>query len=269
MQTLCRFAGGPELQKSMGKVWSKLLTPTEMKAALEGENFKSLKRAVAQDVLDSVKEVLSPELVQRALDKGGASKKSWEEVYSTLNEAFKASGLNIRQAVPCPNQTNEVLKVLNESFDKMGAFIVPNEEDEGEGAEGEEKIMDNVMMDVIKLLQTLVHLYDIKAEEVMSVLKICIKLDETVWAGDKKMERLTITIMNRALAGKDSCSPDQWFQVRPARLMPFEVYIMPCAATPAPSKVYRNPTVMITTFMNSVYIYHICGNIYQSLTSSI
>ena len=214
MQTLCRYAGGPEAQKAMGKVWGKMLTATEMTAAFDGDNFKGVKRAIAQDVLGSVKEVLSPELVQRALDKGGGTNKSWEEMFKTLNVAFKAKGLNIRQAVPCPNQTREVQKILNDAFETMNCTSLTNEEDEGEGDEGAEKIMDNVMLDVNRLLQTLVHLYDITAEEVMSVLKICIKLDETVWAGDKKMERLTITVMNRALAGKDSCRPDQWFQVR-------------------------------------------------------
>lgn len=205
----------------MGEVLGRIMTTTEMKAALKGENFKSLKRAIAQDVLGSVKEVLSPELVQRALDKGGGTNKSYQELFSTIDGAFKAQGLNIRAAVPCPNQQREVLKVMNEASEKlMDAFIVANEEDEVEGTEGYEKIMDNVQLDVIRLLQTLVNLYDIKAEEVNSKLKVCVKLDETIWAGDKKMERLTITVMNRALAGKDSCDPAQWFHVRHNQLIP-------------------------------------------------
>jgi len=80
--------------------------------------------------------------------------------------------------------------------------------------EADEKIMDNVQMDVTKLLQTLVHLYDIREQEVNSVLKVCLKLDETIWAGDKKMERLTVTVMNRALAGQENCAPEHWFQVQ-------------------------------------------------------
>ena len=140
----------------MGEVWGRLLTPTEMKAALKGPNFASLKRLVAQDVLGSVKEQLSPELVQRALDKGGGTNKCWGEIFKMMDVAFKDAGLNIRTAVPCPHEQRECLKAMNEGFEGMGAFIV---EEDAEDADDAEKIMDNVQMDVTKLLQTLVYLY--------------------------------------------------------------------------------------------------------------
>ena len=82
-------------------------------------------------------------------------------------------------------------------------------------------------MDIEKLLQTLVNFYDIKPDEcVDKTLKICLKLDETVWASDKKMERLTLTVMNGALNKNARVQPDvfrrEWFKVQS------ETEIWPC-----------------------------------------
>jgi hypothetical protein len=192
-----------------------VLTNTEVAEALRGDNFKTLKRMIAQDYLGTVKAHFSPEMAQRALDKGGGTNKCWSEMFAVMEQAFGDAGLNIRAAVPNPHQQRECCADMNEAFEQMGATrVLAHDGGEHDGGENGEKIKDNVQLDVCRLLQTLVHLYDIRHDEVGGVLKVCLKMDETIWAGDKKMERLTVTVMNRALAGKERCAPHQWFKVQ-------------------------------------------------------
>ena len=196
-------------------------TFAEMREALKGDRFKSIKRALTQDYLLALKKTLTPETIHRALDIGGGTNQSWQELFNAMHTAFGDIGLNIYKAIPNPHEQRKFCGVMNEAFTGMRAFKVG--EDDGAEVEGDDKILDNVQMDVTILLQTLVHLYDLKSAEVggtavtPGVLKVCLKLDETIWAGEKKMERLTVTVMNRALAGKDQCAPNQWCQVQSER----------------------------------------------------
>uniref|UniRef100_A0A6T7Z3G5 Uncharacterized protein n=1 Tax=Pyramimonas obovata TaxID=1411642 RepID=A0A6T7Z3G5_9CHLO len=93
---MSRYAGDQNVQKLLGSVMGKILTRTEMAEALKGDNFKVLKRMIAQDYLASVKEKFTPEKVQRALDVGGGTNKCWQEIFKTMESAFADSGLNIR-----------------------------------------------------------------------------------------------------------------------------------------------------------------------------
>lgn len=211
---ITRWAGDSKMRARFGSVLGKTATATEMREALKGDKFKTLKKTLTQDYLGALKEKLTPWMIQRALDVGGGSNKSWQQLFNTMNGAFAEIGLSIHKAIPNPHQQREFCGVMNEAFKGLGAFKV----EEGEATvEGADNIMQNVQMDVNKVLQTLVHLYDLRAEEVNGKLKVCLKLDETIWAGDRKMERLTVTVMNRALGGKDSCEPDQWFSVQSER----------------------------------------------------
>lgn len=59
---------------------------------------------------------------------------------------------------------------------------------------------NNIFMDLELLQQRMVEYYDIAFEETGGVLQFVMKMDECKILKEKKMERVTITLMNRALA---------------------------------------------------------------------
>lgn len=67
---------------------------------------------------------------------------------------------------------------------------------------------NNIFMDLELLQRRMVEYYDISFEESGGILQFVIKMDECEFLKEKKMERVTITLMNRALANvsrEDKC----------------------------------------------------------------
>ena len=58
---------------------------------------------------------------------------------------------------------------------------------------------NNVWVDLEKTLQAMVKFYDISIEEAHGKLVFVIKLDEMELINDEKYERVSITLMNRAM----------------------------------------------------------------------
>ena len=69
------------------------------------------------------------------------------------------------------------------------------------------KKFNNIFMDLELLQQRMVEFYDISYEETCGVLQFVIKMDECKILKEKKMERVTITLMNRALANLSRDDP--------------------------------------------------------------
>lgn len=194
------------------------LTNDQMRMALKGDRFKTVKKAITQEYMCLVKQELTAENVQKALDEGGGTNQCWTAIFKAFDSAFNAVGLSARKCIPCPHAQRQVCGYMNEAFAAMNPSMVTEEDREPADAGDEDaKIMSNIQLDITALLQTLVHLYGITAQEVDGTLKVCLKLDETIWAGDRKMERLTVTVMNRALVGKDACEEELWFHVQSER----------------------------------------------------
>jgi hypothetical protein len=219
-----RITGDPKLQARYGILMGRNCTREEMRHAMKGEKFSALKQAITKEFLKKVGETLSAADIQKGLDLGGGSNKCWQHVFAEIEKGFKAQGLSIRGAIPCPHEQRQMRGVMNEKFEAMGAYSVEGETRQVKNKDTkqmeEEKMGPNMWMRTNMLLTTLVHLYGITEAEAKAEsngkLKVALKLDETVWAGDKKMERLTVTLMNRALNGKDAndLAGREWFQVQ-------------------------------------------------------
>eukprot|EP00959_Pyramimonas_sp_CCMP1952_P366802 7682183-Pyramimonas_sp.AAC.1 len=171
-----RLAKDKTLRARMGSLMGRALTIREMREALKGAKFDTLKKQLTQEYLTALKEKLTPWMVQRALDVGGGTNKCWQELFKTMGAAFEEIGLNINTAIPNPHQQRQFCKLMNENFQGLGAFKVEEGENAEEGDDAEEggdaeKIMDNIQMDVTRLLQTLVNFYNLRENEVDGVLK--------------------------------------------------------------------------------------------------
>jgi len=196
-----------------------------MRQAIRGEKFRTLHKEITQDYMSKLGSTggVTAESILRSQDMAGGNHKCWQSLHKELKQGFQGLGLNIGAILPNPHQTKKVCAVMNDAFEELGCHFETPKCDCGEGECSPETCdikekEDNtaVFMDVEAVITTIVNFYNLRAEEVGGKLKVCLKLDETVWAGDKKMERLTLTVMNRALQGKEECvlTERMWFSVQ-------------------------------------------------------
>ena len=72
---------------------------------------------------------------------------------------------------------------------------------------------NNFVLHLERLQSTMVQLYDITQEECNGILKFVIKLDESEILKGQKMERVSITLMNRALDPRIAPKDPKYFSV--------------------------------------------------------
>ena len=73
---------------------------------------------------------------------------------------------------------------------------------------------NNIFYDLIALQTYIVQLFEVTSEECNGVLKFVIKLDECELVKETKVERVTITLMNRALDESISANDPRHFSVQ-------------------------------------------------------
>ena len=119
-----RFAGDKEMQGRMGMLLGKVITREEMTNAIKGDRFKTVRKYITQEYINSVGTVLTAECVTRGLDYGGGTGKCWQAVFGEMKDAFAEKGLKINGAVPCPHQQRQAREEMNKRFEALGAFSV-------------------------------------------------------------------------------------------------------------------------------------------------
>ena len=72
----------------------------------------------------------------------------------------------------------------------------------------------NIFYNLEALQCYIVQLFDITEEECSGVLKFVLKLDECQVVKERKLERVTITLMNRALDPNITKENPKWFSVQ-------------------------------------------------------
>ena len=73
---------------------------------------------------------------------------------------------------------------------------------------------NNIFYNLEALQCFIVQLFDITEEESDGVLKFVLKLDECQIVKERKLERVTITLMNRALDSTVTKESSKWFSVQ-------------------------------------------------------
>lgn len=180
-----------------GISYSSLMPPLAAKEMIACSKFKGVKRDIVQDFVGA--NVVNTLDVQKSLDDRGISRAGYSEIFKVINSKFKEKKIST-SILPKPYHMRKTRDILNE---KVAEFIGEPYYIQEDFQQGERYVCfnasNNIFFNVCNLLAAMVKYYRISLEETNSLLKVVIKLDECEILKQKKMERVTITLMNRAL----------------------------------------------------------------------
>lgn len=169
---------------------------------LDDPSNATTKEALRQNVYRELLGLVTPQQMLETCDAAGISRKGYEAVYRTLTVAHRAKGFH-QPILPTPysvsmakiSENSEVARMLGGYNFVNDCFTLPN------AKTFEYNQFNNVYIDVIKLQQAMVRYYGITEEECDGKLIFVIKLDECQVVKGQRLERVSLTLMNRALQG--------------------------------------------------------------------
>ena len=135
--------------------------------------------------------------VQAIMDETGISNQGYKSLYKCISQKGKAKKLC---SLPKPKWVNSKCHEVNsEVLNKLGTPFHINGLFSSKGREIEFNEYNNIFFDLEALQRYSVQFFEVTAMECSGVLKFVLKIDECELLKCKKMERVTITLMNRAL----------------------------------------------------------------------
>ena len=172
--------------------------------------------------------------VQAILDESGISQKGYSILYKALAEKGP-SKQNKGSLLPKPMKVKSARHHVNsEVLEKLGSPV----HIEATYVDKEREVVfnqyNNIFFDLETLQRYAVQFFEIRREECGGVLKFVLKLDECEILKNRKMERVTITLMNRALDHSITKGDKRHFSVQS------ENNILPLGSFEVRSKSLRN-----------------------------
>ena len=148
------------------------------------------------------------------MDESGISQKGYSILYKALAEKG-ASKRNKGSLLPKPMKVKSARHHVNsEVLEKLGSPI----HIEATYVDKEREVVfnqhNNIFFDLETLQRYAVEFFEISTEECGGVLKFVLKLDECEILKNRKMERVTISLMNRALDPSITKDDKQHFSVQ-------------------------------------------------------
>ena len=165
---------------------------------MKGAKYKNLTSKIVSDFVD--RNTIETRDIQRTLDDCGISRGGYTRLFGVIKKTLKNQKIN-NSLLPKPyhvrkeriNLNNEISEMIGEPYFVTGIF---QQRDRNiTFSEG-----NNLFYSTTSLQKAMVKYYNFTSCEMNGPLKFVIKLDECEVLKQKKMERITITIMNRALS---------------------------------------------------------------------
>lgn len=184
----------PSLAKSS---YCSLISPAIVQEMLDSSKFKKVKQSILQDSIAETR--VDTMDVQEVMDNSGISRTGYSNIFKLLKTQFKANKIG-PNVLPMPSNMRKSRKLLNE---EVCEFLGPSFHIAVDFVVSSRVVHFNSFNNIFFSLQNLqiqmVRFYNITPEEVENKLIFVIKLDECEMLKQKKVERVTITLMNRAL----------------------------------------------------------------------
>ena len=188
-----------------------LVSEVVVKSLIDEKKFKKVKHdAVEKFISESRVDV---EKIQEALDMSGVSRKGYASIFNIVSSTLKDKRIK-RVLLPTPAAVWRQRGLLNQEIDDfIGQYF--HIQNIYEGAKGRTiyDSLNNIFVELQQLQRRMVEFYNITLEECKGVLKFVIKLDECEIVKEKKIERVTITLMNRALDPSTTKTSSKYFSV--------------------------------------------------------
>ena len=146
--------------------------------------------------------------IQKVMDDSGISRAGYSNMFKAVKSKLKEKKIS-STLLPIPTQVRKSRRDLNE---EVATFLGPSIHIRADFQSGNRKVnfndSNNIFFDLQTLQKHMVKFYNISQCEVESKLIFVLKLDECEILKQKKTERITITLMNRALDQKPPLNQD-------------------------------------------------------------
>ena len=150
--------------------------------------------------------------VQAIMDETGISNQGYSSLYKCLSLKGNVKKLCI---LPKPMWVNSRCHEVNsEVLNKLGAPFHIHAIFSTKDREVEFNEHTNIFFDLEALQRYAIHFFEVTTTECSGILKFVLKLDECELLKCKKMERVTITLMNRALDPSITKKDARFFNVQ-------------------------------------------------------
>ncbi|MCO5559335.1 hypothetical protein L7F22_012932 [Adiantum nelumboides] len=158
---------------------------------------------------------LEPMDVQAILDESGISQMGYMELFKTLVKKSQ-NKLQRGSLLPKPSHVKAACQHVNdEVFEKLGSpFHIKATFLGNGGRKVQFNEHNNLFVDLEALQRYAVHFFYFNREESDGVLKFVLKLNKCEVLNNKKLERVTITLMNRALDPSITKEDPRYFSVQ-------------------------------------------------------
>lgn len=185
--------------------------------------FSSLRKTLVDQVINQISESMNVEKVQSVCDDTGISRRGYKTLFKCLQEGLVNAGIT-KVVIPCPfHVANARARSNRKIVDLMGDMyhIEATKEMKQKGGkknkQNEIVILNpknNIWLDLEKTLQAMVKFYDISVEEFKGKLIFVIKLDQMELINNEKYERISVTLMNRAMDPNIEVTDKKYFSVQ-------------------------------------------------------
>lgn len=213
---------------SIGKSLGSILSSKTTKEMLKNPRYDRIKNDIAAVIIQSIQHVLDARVIQGACDDSGISRKAYTLLFKIVQEAF--AHVKIRKLpLPRPFRVKKTRYCLNESMSMLiGEPFHIKKLYTCESGTLEYNESNNLFLDINKVVAYMIKYYKIFEREVQGKLILVIKLDESEIIKGQKLERVSITFMNRALNNTENDADDSSFSVQSENeiwwLAAFQVY---------------------------------------------
>ncbi len=169
---------------------------------LKVKRFKKAKEDCVAEFLKS--SCLDAKEVQGAMDRVGISRQSYTHLFKIMQGKLKEKGLK-HSLLPKPSFVQKTRHKINQKvMEMLGEPHHIEDTYHGKKKDIHFDRFNNIFIDLKTLQRAMIKFYNLKHEEVEGVAIFVIKLDESELLKGRKLERVSITLMNRALKQQES-----------------------------------------------------------------
>jgi len=224
-----RLHGDTTSQLESGRIFASLLSKTEVNSLLESPKLSHVGTRMVNHYLEKIGKSMGPENILETCDRNGITHSGYGAIYKNFRSAVKRVGKGIRVGcLPNPHQVSKLRQELNSKLEDMigqyyhieNTLVIPPSA-KSKSKEPLQIILsarNSFFVDVETVQRTMVKLYGITTLEVEGdPLIFCLKLDEAEIIHGQKLERVSITLMNRALNPAIKPNSAQYFSVQSER----------------------------------------------------
>lgn len=208
----------------IGSSLSHVLPRKSAKEMIKNARFEKMKNEIVETVLIKVQSYLDANVIQGACDVSGISRNAYSTFFRIVKEAF--SQVMVKKIyLPRPYRVRLARNFYSDGmFKVVGQPLHITELYKSEYGELNYNDCNNIFLDIENVLKYIIRFYKLDEHQVNGKIIIVIKLDESEIIKGQKLERVSVTLMN-----KISDTDDRTFSVQSENhiwwLAAFQVYI--------------------------------------------